>query len=283
MLHSFFSVLRFEAAKAVRAKVTWFTLLLPALVALVAVWVDSVARHVQALASEESGIEVASTAWASFARGASSGFVLGGILLLLYSSMIVANEGHWRTFKTIMLRPHPRPIWILSKFTLLLMMVLAIVVLVTGAALAAGAWTSEFGDIAEEGYVIYEASYLREESRRAVLLVITPLVALAAFGLMFSTLSDHPGIAISGALGAFIVLETMKDSMPERRVYFFNTFTPSLLDTSYFQALRGFADGMSDTGWQEGMAAWNVGTPLVWAAVALTVALAVFQRRNFLL
>ena len=137
-------------------------------------------------------------------------------------------------------------------------------------------------DIAEEGFVLYKADFMTHESVRAVLLVLPALVALSAFGLMVSTLSDHTGIAASGCIGAYIFLEALKGSLANARHYLFNAYMPSLLDDSYFKALRGFADGLSDVAWQPEWFTLGIVTPLVSALLFASVAAWVFGRRDFL-
>lgn len=280
MLRSYLAVLRFEMAKAMRAKITWTTILLPVALSLLTVWSNQIVRGARAALEESEAVEV--SAYAVFAPAAANGLTLGGIMLLLYASMIVANEGHWKTFKTIMLRPHRRIEWIAGKFSLLVVLAVLIVGTVAGAsAIAAGA-VGEYGDIAEEGYVIFEAAFMKKSSLLSLALTIGPMIALAAFGLMVSTMTDHTGIATSAALGAYIILEVVKSSMREGRLYLFNTFVPSLIDTSYFQALRGFADGLSDTGWEDHVFSFNIAAPAAWAVLFLLIATVVFARRNFL-
>jgi len=278
-MRSFWNLFRFELAKATRARLTWVTLLLPVVLAATSVWLSELARRAQALASPDvAGIE---SAYQGFSRGASNGFILGGILLLFYSSMILASEGNLRTWKTIMLRAHTRIAWIAGKLGLLLLLSLGLLVLVTGSAFLAAAAIAPYGSIAEEGYVIYESAFMAQSSLLAIALVVPPLVALAAFGLMVSTLTDHTGIAASGCIGSYVFLEALKSSVGGGRVYLFNTFMPSLLDTSYFQALRGFAEGMSDAGWPPDLFVFNVATPLLSALVFTSVAAVIFGRRDF--
>lgn len=277
-MNSYRLILRFEIRKALQSRLTWIALALPALLTVISAWMAEMTRHAR---SAESTIEGIDSAFLAFSRGASNGFVLGGILLLVYASMIVANEGALQTFKTIMLRAHPRSSWILAKFSLLTFLALGILVAVVVSGLLAGAFFADFGAIAEEGYVIFDADFMRRASWHAVVLVIPPLLALAAFGLMISTLTDHTGIASAGCVGAYIFLEATKSSLGEPRNFLFNTFMPSLIDTSYFQALRGFANGMSDTGWEPEMFWYAVLTPLGSAFAFLAIALLVFERREF--
>jgi ABC-type transport system involved in multi-copper enzyme maturation permease subunit len=278
-MRRFWTLFRFELAKAVRARLTWVTLLLPVVLSAVSVWLSELARRAQALATPDVvGIE---SAYQGFSRGASNGFILGGILLLFYSSMLLASEGNLRTWKTIMLRAHTRLEWVAGKFALMLLMSVGLLLLVTASSFLAAALVAPYGAIAEEGYVIYEAAFMAESSLLAVALVVPPLVALSAFGLMVSTLTDHTGIAASGCIGSYVFLEALKTSVGGGRIYLFNTFMPSLLDTSYFQALRGFAEGMSDAGWAPDLVVFNIATPLVSALVFTGVAAVVFGRRDF--
>ncbi len=279
-LSRFFTVLRFELGKALRARFTWMVIFLSAAASVLTVMLDQATRTVRA--AIDNGSEIVPSAYLGFAKGMTAGLVLGGVLLLLYASMIMANEGHWRTFKTIIPRPHHRWEWVAGKYALLLLLALVMITAVGCASFAAGAYFGDYGAIAEEGYEIYDAAFMRRSSWLAVELALLPLAALCAFGLMFSVMTDHSGIAASASLGAFIILETAKGSMPEGKYYLFNTFMPSLVDTSYFQALRGFADGLSDAGWEDGVMWYNMVSPLAAAVICFTVAVALFRRRDFL-
>jgi ABC-type transport system involved in multi-copper enzyme maturation permease subunit len=276
----FLRSLRFEAGKAIRARLTWVTLLLPALLTVISVWISEWVRRAQQLTGAE--VEGIQSAFAPFSRGTSNGFVLGGILLLFYASMIVANEGTLRTFKITLLRPHARLELLGAKLTLLLLLALALVVCVVASGLGAAALVADYVDIAEEGFVLYTTDFMVQESLRAVLLVLPALAALAAFGLMVSTFSDHTGIAASGCIGAYIFLEALKGTLANARHYLFNSFMPSLLDESYFAALRGFADGLSDVAWEPQWFTLGIVTPLVSALLFATVAAWSFGRRDFL-
>jgi len=276
-MRRFLHVLGFELGKAFASRLTWVTLLLPATLTVFSVWIGESIRAAEQLSSDVEGI---ASAYVGFSRGASNGFVLGAILLLFYSSMLIANEGNLRTFKTILLRAHTRLEWVGAKFTLLLLLSLALLASVVVSGLVSAWVVADFADIAEEGYVIYQAGFMADESVRAVLLVVPPLVALCAFGLMVSTLTDHTGIATSACIGAYVFLEALKSSVSGARLYLFNSFMPSLLDTSYFKELRGFADGLSDAGVGAGWVAFNLATPLCSAVVFLVVAAIVFSRRD---
>jgi ABC-2 type transport system permease protein len=271
---------RFELRKAAHSRVTWVTLGLPAILAAVSVWISHLAQQAELAGRSATGI---ASAFLPFARGASSGLVLAGILILYYASALLANEGTLRTYKTILIRPHARSEWVLAKLSLAVLLALAVLLGVALASLGAGALIADYTDIAEEGYVIYAADWMRRESLMAVLLVAPPLVALAAFGLMVSSLTDHAGLAAGGCIGGYVVLEVLKSSLGNSRALLFNTFMPSLLDTSYLESLRGFANGLSDTGWEASMYWFNVATPLGWAALFLSIAWVRFSRRDFAL
>lgn len=280
MILRFLSVLRFEMAKAFAAKATWITIALPTLLAIFTVlWGHGQQNLEAALAGEE---QESFSAFFIFARSAGAGYVLGGIMLLLYSSMLFANEGSWKTYKTIMLSPHGRIEWLGGKFALLMLLVFAILVCVATAAGVLSAVLGDFTAIEEEGFVFLEASEMRGETYKALALALPPMIALAAFGLMFSTMTDHPGIAASATLGGYMILETAKESMDEQSVYLFNNFMPSLIDNSYFGVLRNFAQGYLDEPWEEHMLPFAIATPMISAAVFLLIAGFVFGRRDFL-
>jgi ABC-type transport system involved in multi-copper enzyme maturation permease subunit len=272
--------LRFELGKALRMRATWITLGLPPLLAAGAAAASHFAQRAELA---ERGSAAISSAFVPFARGASSGLVLGAVLLLFYASGLFANEGSLRTYKTLLVRPHARGAWVLAKLALALGMALALLVAVALAAGASAAALGDYTDIAEEGYVIYAAGWMREQSLWALLLAAPPLLALAALGLWVSALTDHGGIAAAASIGSYMVLEVLKDSLSGMRPWLFNSFAPSLLDTSYLEALRGFASGMSDAGWESALFGYNLVTPLVWAALFAALTWLRFARREFAL
>jgi len=278
-MRRFGRVLSFEIDKALRSRLTWVTLMLPAILTFVSVWIGEWVRRAEQIA-ESGDVERIASAYLGFSRGVGNGLVLGAIFLLFYSSMAIANEGNLRTFKTILLRAHTRLEWVFAKFGLLLLIGLGLLCVVVITGLASAALFGDYVAIAEEGYVFYEAGFMADESVRAVLLVIPPLIALAAFGLMVSTFTDHTGIATSACIGAYVFLEALKSSSSSARQYLFNTFMPSLLDTSYFVALTGFAEGNSDAAFEAGWVGFNLLTPLVSAALFLIVASVAFGRRD---
>jgi ABC-type transport system involved in multi-copper enzyme maturation permease subunit len=271
---------RFELRKALRSRATWMTLGMPALLAALSVWFSHAAQSAELAQREAEGI---SSAFLPFARGASSGLVLAGVLLLFQSSMLLANEGTLRTYKTILVRPHTRAAWVFAKLAVALLLGLALLAAVALAALIAGSLAGDYTAIAEEGYVIYAADRMQRESLLAVLLVVPPLISLAAFGLMVSALTDHSGIAASVCIGGYVMLDVLKGSLGGARVWLFNAFMPSLLDTSYLESLRGLANGMSDTVWDPSLYWFNVATPLLWALLFVGVAWVRFARRDFAL
>jgi len=289
-MRSFLTILRFEAAKAARSRAAWVALLAPiALAACIAAW-DQVDRRAR-LASGESR-EVITSAYASLAVGASRGLSLGAVFLLFFSSLIVSNEGAWGTLKTIALRPHSRAAWLAGKFALPAAMAVAMTLGVAAAAAIAAALAGdytdiiEYGALASEGYPFEKAEVVRREAWAALGLAIPAMLALAAFGFMFSTMTDHTGAAAGSAFAAFVALETVKGAVGSRSAFMFNRFAPSLDDGSYFHVLRGFAEGMSDAGvaWRDDeLTRCALATPAVSAAAFLLVAAIVFGRRDFAL
>lgn len=279
MIRSYLTVLRFEVSKAIASRGSWVAIVFPAvLAALTAAWVY-VQRGVESALTDE--FMGAPSAFAAFSRGAGSGFVLGAIMILLYSSMIFSNEGGWKTYKVTMLRPCHRLDWVAAKMTLLGAMVAALIISVSLAAWAVSASLGDFAAIEEEGFVFLEAREMRRETLLAIALTAPPLLALAAFGMTVSTFTDHAGVAASTALGIFIVLETAKESMDQGRLFLFNTFLPSLIDRSYFDVLKKLAQGYLDEPWEDGVMIYAVLTPLITTGVCLLIASAVFGRREF--
>jgi ABC-type transport system involved in multi-copper enzyme maturation permease subunit len=279
LLRSYGRVLRFELGKAVHTRLTWAILVLPAALAVLSTLIGDLAR--QAANAASPGLDSVDTAFAGFALGAQNGLILASVLILFYASMLFANEGSQRTFKTIMLRPHRRGTWVAAKLTLLWVLAAMVLVTVVASALATAGSVADYVAAAEEGYVYYEAAELSREAMWAVVLVVPPLLALAAFGLMISALFDHAGLATGTCLGGYVFLEAIKSSTAGARPYMFNSFLPSLLDTSYFAELREFADGVSTAGWETGYVMYNVATPLVSAALFAAVAAVCFRRREF--
>jgi len=273
-------VLRFELTKALYSRLTWVTVLLPMLITLLSIWLGEWIRQATSLASEGSAASEVS-AYLGYSRGVRNGLVVGSIFFLFQASMSIANEGNLRTFKTLLLRPHTRLEWMTAKFALLLLLGVVLIVGTTLAGIGSAACFADFREIAEEGYVFYDAAFMAHESVRATLLVLPPLIALAAFGLMISALTDHTGVATSACIGGYVFLEALKGSLADGRLYLFNSFMPSLLDTSYFVALTSFAEGNSDAAVDPGWVFFNLTTPAFSACLFLAIAMYSFGRRDF--
>ncbi|GEM_PF-4311652 len=280
MFRSLARLLRFELAKAARSRLIWVVTLVPAFWCLPVLGWEAIAGRFQ-LSGTSAGGSPAS-AFRLFARAAGDGMTLGGMLLMLTASLMVAQEGSWRTFRTVLTRPHRPATWLLAKFLTLLALAGAIIGGVSLVALAGAGAMADFTGVVEEGWEFYSRGEMIHHAWLAVGLTAPPLVTLAALGTLCSTLTDHPGLAAGGGFATFIALETAKAALEaDQRRFLFNAFTPSVLDTSYFAVLGGYAEGLSDAGWPSEMILYNIVSPSAWTLLFLGVAFVIFTRREF--
>ena len=114
------------------------------------------------------------------------------ILICILFAIDVSNS----TVKCILTRPITRMELLCSKYVTAFGMVVLTLFLVWGVALVGGAAYHGLGDLTENDYVIFEASYVLTEFAKGTLFVLLGLVSVAAMGVAVSTFSSTMGGAI---------------------------------------------------------------------------------------
>jgi ABC-2 type transport system permease protein len=279
---------RAELTKLWRQRLPWVGLGLAIGVTALAAWMNAeVVPELQGAAA------VPRNAFRFFAIGLRYGIAMGGFFLVLVAGLMVSAETGQGTLKMVLVRPVHRSEVFLAKVLTVFQYALVLLLAVSlTAALVAGACPgSDFGAVIDpqysdpaNPYVYTGAEEMWGHLFRAVALLILPLLAAGAVGITVSVLFENPGVASGTAVVSFLGLEIVKVFLERRAAlrYLFNNYLPSIVDNSYVCVLRGTAEGLSDALWPAGLWWWNVGVPLVTAAVLLVASLILFCRKAIL-
>ena len=100
------------------------------------------------------------------------------------------------TVKCLLTRPVTRMELLTSKYATALLMAFATALLLWTVALAAGAWFYELGDLRENEYVLFPASYVWSQLATGSLFLLLGYAAIASMGVMVSTFSSTMGGAV---------------------------------------------------------------------------------------
>lgn len=128
----------------------------------------------------------------------------GAPILYVMICILFALEVSNSTVKYILTRPVTRMELILSKYITALLMILLALAIFWAVALFTGWYYYGLGDLTENEYVIFKASYMYKEIAIATFLLLIPFAAIASMALMVSTYSSTMGGAIIiGLIGYF--------------------------------------------------------------------------------
>ncbi|TDJ67206.1 MAG: hypothetical protein E2O39_15130 [Planctomycetota bacterium] len=220
------------------------------------------------------------TAWAPFVDGWRAGLVLGALVLLSVAARSIAGDRDSGVLRLAVTRSASRVDLVWGRLLLAPVFVLALVA-VTGAAAWGGARLgADFGPLVEDGYELLTAAELRAEVTRSVLAVLPALFATFAFGLFISTLATGATIAVTTALGVFLVFDLFKEVLGEARYYVFASYVPTLADTSAWAELPGVARGFSDAGFSAPLLRAALIVPWPGAVFFAAAACLVLSRRS---
>jgi len=212
-----------------------------------------------------------SYAFAGYATSAALNH-LGFLMLLGFSATLVASERSQGTLRLLLVRPVHRHELLLAKFCLAGVYA-AILVLTT--ALAAWALPMALGElvgVSFGGELIYADRAMRQAYGMGMLLAMLPLLAAAACALCVSVFARNSATAVLVTLGGWLTLEVVKHPLGISR-FVMTTY----LETPW-RVFASHADGVPAE-WMPEAAACAV-VSLVTIALALTVATAVFRRKN---
>lgn len=127
------------------------------------------------------------------------------VLICILFAIDVSNK----TVKCILTRPVTRMELLCSKYVTAFCMVLATVLLVWTVALIGGAAYYGLGDLTENDYVIFEASYVLGQFAIGTLFLLLGMASVAAMGVAVSTFSSTTGGAIIVGLILLFFLDAM--------------------------------------------------------------------------
>lgn len=254
------------------------------LVVLVAVLAPQVGRAVDTAASLMSGKvgqgDSWKNGWTAMASAVSTARLFVVIVVLVLAGSAVAEEASLGTLKTLLVRPVRRVELLLAKALATwgwgaLLLFASVAAAMLGAEASKGLY-----DVTDPGFGIIKHTFgtMLSYTALATLVTLAPLAALTGLGLLASCLSDHPGHATGGAIGALFVLSGVAGvvSGPVQEALF---VTHSSMP---FEVVDALANQFS--GERERLAAGNVlfavGVCLAWAVATFSGAVALLNRRD---
>jgi ABC-2 type transport system permease protein len=271
-----------EIRKARAQKMTFVALLLPALYAFLA---GGGMRLLEGAQRVRGRPAAPGNGHLCLATAATQALFFGLLFLIQIAALSIAGEVSSGTMKTLVTRPFRRERIVAAKGLSLLGLLLALVLLVGGAAWLSGRVFYGYAEITDrvfKDYVIHSKGRMDAEALRAFLLALLPMASTALFALLISAVAPGPGAAVGRAFGGFLALLLAKGFSRTLQLYLFSAYAPTLLDTSYFRELKGFAEGLSDAGWPDRTTILAVAVPLGSLAVFWSAAALVFRRKKIL-
>jgi ABC-2 type transport system permease protein len=203
---------RFELRKLAARPLPVLAVVLVVLVALLAPWaghaVDSAAALMKGQVAREDAYQ---NGWTALAGGVAAARLFIVIVLLILSGSAVAEEAAQGTLKTLLVRPVRRTELLVAKALATWgWAVLLLVVAVLAAALA-GELTKGLYDVQDPDFGVVKHTFgvMLDYTLLATALTAAPLLALTGLGLLATCLSDHPGHATGGAIGALFLLSAV--------------------------------------------------------------------------
>ncbi|QDV08302.1 ABC-2 family transporter protein [Planctomycetes bacterium Poly30] len=254
-----------------------------ALVPALRVWAAGLAARAKAIERAASGQDqiglTEGTGWAMLVDGWRAGLMLGTALLLVQSARAIAGDRETGVLRLAVTRSASRSGAVVGRALLGPILVLFIIALSgLGAYLATLGVGGDFGDLVESDFTIFQGAEVRAEMMRSLRPVAAGLVAVHAFGLLISSLSRGPVLALAGSLASILLWDVFKEDAGEGRFYVFATHAPTFADGSAMKELSGFARAYSDAGLPD--AVINMGTVLPPIQAVVFVALAALALRK---
>ncbi len=210
------------------------------------------------------------------ARAARVAAVLSAVTALLLGCQGIAREAGEGTLVLVLTRPVRRREVVVAKTIVTALAAVVVFAVSVALALALAAATRGFGPIASEGYVIVEPGEMSRTLVRSLALTIPALAAVAAFGLLVSSVASSGTAAVAIGLLAYVPIEIGRRlfATAELTPYVFSTYSTFFVDFAEERS-RGYAVGLA------GEAAWlGVLVPLASAVVLAAAASLVLARRE---
>ncbi|MBI3723782.1 ABC transporter permease [bacterium] len=199
----------FEWRKLAARRLALLALVLVALVAVISPIAGHVVDAAQAMAGGRQGAALdTQNGWTTLASGLRTGLLFAVIVVLVFSGSSISEETQLRTLKAILIRPVKRGELLLAKWIALSLFAVLLVLVMAGSAAGVSALRFGLADVMKPGYpvVAHTAAVMTRYTLGGLALLVPSLVALVAFGLLFSCAIDHSGYAVGTAIGSFLLL-----------------------------------------------------------------------------
>ncbi len=199
--------------------------------------------------------------------------LLGVMLLLIYCAGLVSQEMGGGSIRAVLVRPLRRHEYLAAKLMAGCTYALLLVVITV-----AGAWGAAYamGDligVSFGGELLFSSDQMLNAYLLGSLLALAPLFAAASYGVMVSTFTRKPVVAMFLAVGAWVMVDIVKHPLGIDRFVF-----SSYLESPW-QVFINRCDGMN-VGWFP--AAWQcLGISAVYSVAFAAIAMLVLHRRNF--
>ena len=133
----------------------------------------------------------------------------GAPILYVMICILFALEVSNSTIKYILTRPVTRLELIISKYITAMLMIILAIAIFWVISLATGWYFYGLGDLVENEYKIFSASYMYKEMLIGTIMLLIPFAALAAMALMISTYSSTMGGSIIIGLIAWVFFQIL--------------------------------------------------------------------------
>lgn len=271
---------RFELRKLAARRLPLLAIVAVLLIALLAPTAGRAVDTASALMKGKvAGEDPFANGWTALAGAVATARLFIVIVLLILSGSAVAEEASQHTLKALLVRPVRRVEVLLAKALatwswaagLLLLSVLAGAV---GAESAKGLY-----DITDPSFGMLKHTFgtMLGYVALATALTAAPLLALTGLGLVCSCLSDHPGYATGGAIGALFLLSGIAGLSDAAGQLMFVSYSAMPFETVH--AIASQFSGERDKLALESVVK-AAGVSLAWAAGLFGLAVALLERRD---
>lgn len=283
MIARIFRLARFEWRKLTARRLPLLALVIVVLIALLAPGVGRAVDTASSLMSgrvgggDDAGFK---NGWVAMAGAVSTARLFIVIVVLVLAGSAVAEESAQGTLKTLFVRPIRRVELLLAKALATwgwgaLLLVVAVLAAALGGELSQGLY-----DVADPTFGITKHTFgtMLRYTLLATAVTLAPLAALTGLGLLASVLSDHPGHATGGAIGAVFFLSGVAGLLPgDAHQALFVTYSamPFEVVDALANQFSGERDKLSLPGVLQAVAVC-----LAWAGATFGVAAALLNRRD---
>jgi ABC-type transport system involved in multi-copper enzyme maturation permease subunit len=200
------------------------------------------------------------------------------IFILIYGSVLVANETAYGRYRDVLSRPLGRGEFLIAKLMIGFFYLTALITVNLFAGLIVCALKYGFTPLKENGEIIVSQGRFIFALVRSYILVLFPLASVLSFGFFVSTLSRSLVGALGFALGIYMGIEPFKFLIPVGDHYLDYYLSSSYLDKP-FVVLNDLAMGI-DVRWWSPEIQRCIGISLFYIVIFLSFSFIVFKRRD---